>query len=74
MSWSKNLPLITGWYWYRGGYHSKDTQMHPVVIHIEVPGRGLDYAIAWQPGRDYASPLTKNIFSGEWYGPIEPPR
>ena len=54
MSWSKHLPLITGWYWYRGGYHSKDAQMYPVVIHVEVPRRGLDYAIAWQPGLDYA--------------------
>lgn len=71
-TWTKTLPKKTGWYWYRGDYDAASANVQPVVIYVQVPGRGVDYPIAWQPFMDYESPLSEGSLPGEWLGPIQP--
>lgn len=83
MKWTKSLPTIPGWYWYRGeydagfghagGFDSKNS-VQPVIIFVDKGSGYNDTKLSgWQPFMDYDDPLTIDHFPGEWSGPIAPP-
>jgi hypothetical protein len=41
MTWTKNPPTKTGWYWYRGDHLARRAVTQPVVIYVVMlPGEG----------------------------------
>ena len=64
--WKKVPPRKEGWYWYRDA--ERET-----VLHVFDPlGNGYWKAWDWDRGRLQLCLITP--YTGEWYGPIGPPK
>jgi hypothetical protein len=68
MKWTKELPAVSGWYWWRATPDHK-----PIVLSVnDWPGGGLAlyYPRAAANLDGYTTP---GQIGGEWEGPLKPP-
>lgn len=69
MNWTKEKPTVEGWYWYHGPfrYPSDEAETYMTEVYLS-----CGYLIAGRTSDDWD--INVSELSGEWYGPIEPPK